>query len=135
MKTVCILGAFVLLVPVSILLHQVIGPLFLWYRLSDDAVRVIFLGIPIIRVPIDSIIEARPMTFAQAAAFNLKHPYTTLAFGNKVIVPAVLIHRKARWLRWLLITPDDGDTFVRTIMERVSRRPGSSGASLPSSEP
>jgi hypothetical protein len=52
----------------------------------------------------------------------LKHLYTSLRLGNRIIVrKGVIIHRRARLFPWVFITPDEPERFARIIMERSSR--------------
>lgn len=135
MRSIYAISALLLLLCLSTLIYQALGRLILRYSLDDDALYVTLLGMRIVKVPFDRIVDARRMTLAQAAIFNIFHPYRTLAFGNKLNGDVVLIHRRAWWLRWILITPADGDRFVRMIMEQVSkRRGGSQRVQLPESE-
>lgn len=103
------------------LLYQVLGRFYIRYRLDEDGVSVILIFVRVLKIRFESVIDAKVATCGEALLASLKHPYTALRMGNRVIGKCVIIHRTSRMFPWVFITPDEPERFASIVTEQASR--------------
>ena len=89
----------------------------LTYSVTENHVRIRFLGIPISTIPYDHI---RNVKLIRVRSAYLMNPFTTWSYGNRLwFREAVLIVKKYALIRNIILTPSRPHQVVGEIQSRI----------------
>lgn len=104
-----------------VVMHQCLGRYMLRYRLTERTVDLVLFGlIPMWRFRYSGIEDIRQISFNETWWY-MPYTFTTLRAGNRLVGDIVAIHRKSGFPKYILISPDDAQDFVRRAREHLGK--------------
>jgi hypothetical protein len=90
------------------------------YSLTEEAIRVRFIGVPIFSFPFSNIEDVKTISMKQFYKLN---PFLSLRFGNRLWGRgAVLIIRRRAFFRFVAFTPSHSQETVDWVQKHINRR-------------
>ncbi|MCX7008560.1 MAG: hypothetical protein NTY53_15130 [Kiritimatiellaeota bacterium] len=89
-------------------------------KVTDRGVEVWQGLIPVVRVHYEDILEIHVITFKEMLPWRNLQAINWYRAGGKIYVPkAVLVHKRKGIFKFVVISPDDVDAFIREVKRKM----------------
>ena len=85
------------------------------YRITKSHFEILAFGFPIFNTAVTDILEVRKVPFRELLPWNNRESVNWCRFGNRLFGEGILVVRRKGLLKRFIITPDNPDTFLRTL--------------------
>jgi hypothetical protein len=117
------IGIFLILAAIVIIISSFfLGPYISEYKLSEHSIEFVIFGkIRVWKISYHDISDVYPTSLISI----LLNPHFGLTLMNRPFTRYVEIHKRRGIFRYLLITPDAPQEFVRTVRQKIGKPPNS----------
>ena len=113
-KAMTIIAAAFALSVIVLGASQILGPRFGKYRVADDSIEFVMFGkLRIWKTAFEDIGDIQVISFVRALFLPALH------LMNRPFAQYVLVRRRRGLFRWVLITPDQPQEFIRIVREKI----------------
>ena len=109
---------FLLVLALAYFLAQYAWRWVIRYRITKSHFEILAFGFPLFKTAVTDILEVRKVPFRELLPWNNRESIGWCRFGNRLSGECILVVRRKGLLNSFIITPDDPDTFLRTLTTR-----------------